>query len=576
MQSLVPAARTNPSQPSPAPAAQQRLGRDLRPQAARLNVLQAMMADSPRQQRLVQCKVIASLPKGSSRDVRNTVYFNVGKKDAEQLWQMPLTAAASRAEVLGAIALEAGTLGAEIDKKVKGSWTYSSENGGQPGVETYDPIRVRFPAEYGPPIARDQLSLDYHFGSTWSGYVVSVSDTGNALAHTMRENRNAALGASEYSANHDINLHGGALAGSATADAATKIAGEGARWQCIGRNPGLVRDSTRIYTNENADGTVTEQVRYIPFNVLWKTWQASFDKAYGIADELVAKKLKAADVTITNADGEASSPVLTASSATMDVTRDVSVDAVKPLTQAALAPKALHFVYFKKSEGRVAEADDALSDQVGALRTALGTGRDVLVRGDGGYVGGQCFGFVCELGPAANLAGIDGYANVASRTLGVRYPSYREPVIEPVLAGHANSVEIGKGEQVFRNERTAIYEERVAQIVDEIRAWVDEIPESIDLAALVRDKVIPWDGDELLPDLDDVGGDDPGQYYGELVLTGAAELKAAKEKKFNDAVDAALNQIRGYQWKPVEERRRLRRDKRRELAGQYGFDPEDL
>lgn len=67
-------------------------------------------------------------------------------------------------------------------------------------------------------------------------------------------------------------------------DAYTKLAGEGARFNCVRRNIAKIKDDTVIHAYGEDKG--------VEFCELWKTWSASFDKKYDINDGEIATKLR--------------------------------------------------------------------------------------------------------------------------------------------------------------------------------------------------------------------------------------------------------------------------------------------
>jgi hypothetical protein len=254
-----------------------------------------------------QRKTLTGLSVGSAVAGANEVYFSGGGHEVAGYWNMPLITRSTRAGLLQAIAKQAGELGHEIDARVGPSgWNFAAEDAEKPGVAFFDPIRVRFTGQYGANDPRENMRLDYHFGNNWSGYVIHVVDSGKGIDMAMhdRDAVDALDDTTEYSSIHDIDpLPTGPLEQDDSADAVTKLAGEGARWQCIGENAGVVRDDTRIYTNENGDNALTEKVRSVQFQVLWKSWQATFDKAYGIRDATVVEKLKQPNIQVNTLNG---------------------------------------------------------------------------------------------------------------------------------------------------------------------------------------------------------------------------------------------------------------------------------
>lgn len=66
-------------------------------------------------------------------------------------------------------------------------------------------------------------------------------------------------------------------------DAYTKLAGEGARFQCVRRNIPWINDNTVFYPPGKGKG--------VRFSQLWLTWSSTFKKAYDIADATIASEM---------------------------------------------------------------------------------------------------------------------------------------------------------------------------------------------------------------------------------------------------------------------------------------------
>ena len=78
-------------------------------------------------------------------------------------------------------------------------------------------------------------------------------------------------------------------------DAYTKLAGEGARFQCVRRNMKWIRDDTVFYKSK-------DDPKGVMFSELWKTWSASFENAYDIDDNTIATKMGTGN-TLVKLDG---------------------------------------------------------------------------------------------------------------------------------------------------------------------------------------------------------------------------------------------------------------------------------
>jgi hypothetical protein len=72
-------------------------------------------------------------------------------------------------------------------------------------------------------------------------------------------------------------------------DAVTKLAGEGARWQCVRLHAAHLRDSSRFYTQLQGD----TRKAYITLERLWGTWGAKFGSAFNIPNDTVKQVISA-------------------------------------------------------------------------------------------------------------------------------------------------------------------------------------------------------------------------------------------------------------------------------------------
>lgn len=67
--------------------------------------------------------------------------------------------------------------------------------------------------------------------------------------------------------------------GEKNVDAYTKIAGEGARWQCVRKHASKLKNDSRFFTANPADD---QTVFAIPFKTLWLNWKTGFHNKYDI------------------------------------------------------------------------------------------------------------------------------------------------------------------------------------------------------------------------------------------------------------------------------------------------------
>jgi hypothetical protein len=477
---------------SPQVAAQRRL--NARAQQESRRAPQAGMS-SPALQR----KSLAGLSAGAALAEANQVYFTNGAKSMPRLWNIPGLDQPSRTELLQDIAGRAGRLGVEIDGKLGAAgWNPNPADSGKELVASFDPLRVRFAGQYGPPPGRNMV-LDYHFGDKWSGYVIHVNDAGipipiNQEMHEPLPGVRGAPPAGKYSNIHAV--HRGAnpnvLANNGDADSATKIAGEGARWQCIASHGGVARDDSRIYTNESSDTPLTPNVRYIIFPDLWKSWAATFDKKYNIADATVAEELTAANIRVTTKDGVVNRAVGVAAASTMRYGIDIPVDDPGPARQTDLNPKTIKYLFIKKKKP-VIETRKTLDAEVTDAKTELARRPGVTIKDfGGGYVQDKVFAFLCETTAAAVPAGMPNYTEVAERHATFSYPGYRAPKLDSLAAQTAQGTQVGAGADKYAEEKTARYEEFVTSFKNDIAEAGIAMPDGGDVDTFVRQHVAEW------------------------------------------------------------------------------------
>ncbi len=158
----------------------------------------------------------------------------------------------------------------------------------------------------------DQVQLDYHFGSFNHGYVVRTQIGTGLTADIIKDQpykntTNLQRELSEYSNIHatddaNENILGLVTPQSGDAyvdqnekklDAVTKIAGEGARWQCVRSAAGKLKNNLRFYTPK----LTGDKNPSIEFSDLWLTWSTVFNKEFNIPDEGVATELASRGAT---------------------------------------------------------------------------------------------------------------------------------------------------------------------------------------------------------------------------------------------------------------------------------------
>lgn len=149
------------------------------------------------------------------------------------------------------------------------------------------------------------ISLTYQFGKAWTGYIMNVKtekEGRKPLFASLNDkgkggpgkysNRHARSSISiindtsrndtsrnDPSRNDPSRRNGKRKFQDSVPDAYTKLAGEGARFQCVRRNMQWINDDTVFYKP-----TYDPDKRGVAFKELWKTWSASFGKKYDIKD----------------------------------------------------------------------------------------------------------------------------------------------------------------------------------------------------------------------------------------------------------------------------------------------------
>lgn len=185
-------------------------------------------------------------------------------------------------------------------------WTPSTDTLGDAGLKSLDPffLAVKVPFKKGE--ERHTLELTYQHAANWTGYVESVSDSSNVATRAVPsmydlDSEDSLKGTRPdgehwrnllYSNKHDTDPGKNLLVTSgggtdASFDAYTKIAGEGARWQCVRKHGHALQDDSMFFV------THTDTKKYgISFKTLWLNWRDVFGKAYDIPDGDVAAAVR--------------------------------------------------------------------------------------------------------------------------------------------------------------------------------------------------------------------------------------------------------------------------------------------
>lgn len=191
-----------------------------------------------------------------------------------------------KAEALKNISTKAGEVGATTHKAI---WAESDNNYNKVDSPLINPFQVPIMAKYGVNPSDSKIKLFYHYGPYNHGYIVKVELGYNSSVETGTMNNKDQVGENEYSSKHDtkddrIILNQTEDQDNAKKfDAYTKLAGEGARFQCVKRNINTISNNTVICVPYSNQG--------VAFCELWKTWGATFNKEFNIKDDAIIDNL---------------------------------------------------------------------------------------------------------------------------------------------------------------------------------------------------------------------------------------------------------------------------------------------
>ena len=221
-------------------------------------------------------------------------------------------AAALNASVGVAVDNYAGTTLGITVKNTK--WTPIGQALNDDKVNKVDPFMFGVMVSFGNADHDESLELIFQHALNWTGYVEAIYDSTNAHTRAVPsmydvDKESGLKGSTGLVGDHYRNLKFSNVHEKHKADnlapapnilaqtvgsdehnldAYTKLAGEGARWQCVRKHAANLQDDTMFYT---AHPTDTNKVLAIDFRTLWITWAETFDKDYDIADATVADKL---------------------------------------------------------------------------------------------------------------------------------------------------------------------------------------------------------------------------------------------------------------------------------------------
>lgn len=184
------------------------------------------------------------------------------------------------------------------DRKGKKGRIYTTGQFDEPAVPTVDPFIHETTFSYGDRKAGTggAFSISYQHSNDMDGYVSSIVETPDGQAGLSggmekgRERFSDAPSVFRYSHLHE--KHSGSLL-DATApatvkrfDPITKLAGEGARFNCVRNHMAKLRDDSIFYTKEN------DYYRGIAFQHLYVIWTTHFGGRFSIPDKDVADTIR--------------------------------------------------------------------------------------------------------------------------------------------------------------------------------------------------------------------------------------------------------------------------------------------
>ena len=164
-------------------------------------------------------------------------------------------------------------------------------------TQELDAFFVRVTVNFTHQAHPQQLVLLYQHARQFNGYIVAIKDTSNPALQQEepmdipRRSTDPLTSGFKFSNRHDQE-DGSAIASLTSGgaeknvDAYTKIAGEGARWQCVRKFASRIKNTTRFFTAHDAT-----TVFAITFDKLWLNWKVGFNNKYDIPDSDVATAL---------------------------------------------------------------------------------------------------------------------------------------------------------------------------------------------------------------------------------------------------------------------------------------------
>jgi hypothetical protein len=185
------------------------------------------------------------------------------------------------------------------NRTVDKTWTRDEQKFNDNAAASLDPFLYEVTVPFKQGDDEHTLTLRYQHADRWTGYVTQIEDSSNAETDGGATMFNKFEGKKRDSDKFG-NVHDTANTGSTKVaedtegdeehnlDAYTKIAGEGARWQCVRAHAANLRNDSLFFTA----ATDTTKVMAITFQQLWLNWVGAFGPRYDIPDGDVVKAMK--------------------------------------------------------------------------------------------------------------------------------------------------------------------------------------------------------------------------------------------------------------------------------------------
>lgn len=170
---------------------------------------------------------------------------------------------------------------------------------GQKHPRKLDPFVYSITVPFGEARAGSEIEIRYQYCLGKQGYIIyqKVTNEGESTISDIHNNKRVRGYATSFHQAHaategikisDLVSQDRKLSqakNSIRLDARTKLLGEGARWNCVRDNMDKITDFSKLYTIKG------NEVFWIIFADLWKTWASNFDSMFGISDETVKDSL---------------------------------------------------------------------------------------------------------------------------------------------------------------------------------------------------------------------------------------------------------------------------------------------